>query len=46
MNKSEVLLKIKDIKDNIGLCCSITMEPDEVLCLLDDVELWVKNQKD
>jgi hypothetical protein len=37
---------IKEIKDNIGLCCSITMEPDEVLELLDKLEKWVKNQQD
>jgi len=43
MNKSEALSLLEEIKDNVGLCCSITMEPEEVLELLDKLENYIKN---
>ena len=38
MDKQGALSILKDIKENIHTCCAITMEPDQVLVLLDKLE--------
>ena len=43
MTKSEALSILEDIKDNINVCCAITMEPDEVLVLVDKLENYINN---
>ena len=43
MTKSEALSILEDIKDNINVCCAITMEPDEVLVLIDKLENYINN---
>ncbi len=41
------MLKIlEEIKENINVCCAITMEPDEVLDLLDKVEIYINETTD
>ena len=42
MTKSEALSILEDIKDNINVCCAITMEPDEVLDLIEKLEKYLK----
>ena len=32
---SEALKILEEIEENVGICCAITMEPDEVLLLID-----------
>ena len=44
MNKEQALLILKEIKDNVHSCCAITMEPDEVLVLLDKLEEYITNE--
>ena len=42
----EEALKILDeIKENVEVCCSITMEPDEVLILIDKLKIILENLK-
>lgn len=43
MEKSEALQIVEEIKENVHTCCAITMEPDEVLILLDKLENYIKN---
>ena len=42
MTKQEALDVLSEIKENIGVCCAITMEPDEVLELIDKIESYIK----
>jgi hypothetical protein len=42
MNKEQALELIQEIKDNVHSCCAITMEPDEVLVLLDKLQKYIK----
>ena len=42
MDKQEALKILGEIKENINVCCAITMEPDEVLELLDKIEVYIK----
>jgi len=43
VTKDEALSILEDIKDNINVCCAITMEPDEVLVLIDKLENYINN---
>ena len=40
-------LKILDeIEENINVCCAVTMEPDEVLELVDKLRKFLNEQRD
>lgn len=41
MTKEEALEILNEIKENVNVCCAITMEPDEVLELLEKLEDWI-----
>ena len=41
MGKQEALRILEQIKENINTCCAITMEPDEVLELIDKLESYI-----
>ena len=41
MDKQEALRILEEITDNISVCCAITMEPDEVLELLEKLESYI-----
>lgn len=42
----EKALEILDkIEENISVCCAITMEPDEVLALIDDLREILEEKK-
>ena len=45
MNKEEALDILEEVKDNVGICCAITMEPDEVLELIEKLEQFIQNSK-
>ncbi len=45
MDKYQALQLIKQIKENINICCAITMEPDEVLTLLDKLETYINGKQ-
>ena len=43
----EEAIKILDeIEENVGICCAITMEPDEVLLLIDRLKEILNKYKD
>ena len=44
MSKEEALEILEEIEENVGVCCAITMEPDEVLVLVDKLEEYI-NEK-
>jgi hypothetical protein len=44
MSKEEALEILEEIKENVNVCCAITMEPDEVLVLIDKLEDYL-NEK-
>lgn len=46
MNKEEALKTLEEIKENVNICCAITMEPDEVLYLLDKLENYINETTD
>ena len=45
MSKEEALEIIEEIKENVNVCCAITMEPNEVLVLIDRLESYIENGK-
>ncbi len=45
MSKEEALDILEEVKDNVNVCCAITMEPDEVLGLIEKLEEFIQNSK-
>jgi tetrahydromethanopterin S-methyltransferase subunit G len=43
---SEALKILEEIEENVGICCAITMEPDEVLLLIDRLKEILNKYKD
>ena len=43
MSKEEALEILEEIEENVGVCCAITMDPDEVLVLIDKLKKFLKN---
>ena len=43
MSKEEALEILEEIEENVGTCCAITMEPDEVLVLIDKLKKFLEN---
>ena len=37
---------LEEIEENVGLCCAVTMEPDEVLLLIDKLKEILEKYKD
>ncbi len=46
VSKDEALEILEEIKENINVCCAITMEPDEVLVLIDKLEKYLNDRID
>ena len=44
VDKQEALRILEEIEENINVCCAITMEPDEVLVLVDKLKNYIKNE--
>ena len=44
MSREEALELLEEIADNINVCCAITMEPDEVLELVDKLKEYLENE--
>jgi hypothetical protein len=44
VSRKEALKILEEIKENVGICCAITMEPDEVLNLLEKLEALIKSK--
>ena len=43
MSKEEAIEILSEIKENVNTCCAITMDPDEVLDLIEKLEEYLKN---
>ena len=43
MSKEEALEILEEIEENVNTCCAVTMEPDEVLLLIDKLKEYIKN---
>ena len=43
MSKEEVLKILEEVKENVNTCCAITMEPDEVLDLIEKIEKFIQD---
>ena len=41
MSKEEALLILQEVEENINTCCAITMEPDDVLVLIDKLKTCI-----
>jgi hypothetical protein len=44
VSREEALEILEEIADNINVCCAITMEPDEVLVLVDKLKEYLENE--
>ncbi len=43
MSKEEALEILEEMEENVGTCCAITMDPDDVLVLIDKLKEYIKN---
>jgi len=43
VKKTEALEVLEEIAENVNTCCAITMEPDEVLVLIDKLKSYIEN---
>ena len=41
----EALKILEEIEENVSICCAVTMEPDEVLELIDKLKIILKKYK-
>tara|TARA_Y100000592_G_C5263031_1_gene218230 strand:+ start:22 stop:177 length:156 start_codon:yes stop_codon:yes gene_type:complete len=41
----EALEILEEIEENVGVCCAVTMEPDEVLVLIDKLKEILEKYK-
>ena len=44
MSREEALEVLEEIAENVNTCCAITMEPDEVLVLIDKLKNYLENE--
>ena len=44
MSREEALEILEEIEENVNVCCAITMEPDEVLVLIDKLKTYLENE--
>lgn len=42
MTRDEALEILEQIEENVNVCCAITMDPDEVLELIDKLKDYLK----
>ena len=42
---SKALEILEEIEENVGICCAVTMEPDEVLELIDKLKEILEKYK-
>jgi len=44
MNKEKALQILEEIKENINVCCAVTMEPEDVLELIEKLKIYINEQ--
>ena len=44
MSSEEALLILEEIEENVNTCCAVTMEPDEVLVLIDKLKKYLNDR--
>ena len=44
MTKEAALEVLAAIEENVNTCCAITMEPDDVLVLIDILKEYIENE--
>jgi len=44
LDKLEALRILDDIEENVNTCCAITMDPDDVLILIDKLKSYINEQ--
>ena len=44
MSKEEALEVLEEIRENVNTCCAITMEPEEVLILIDQLKDFIEDK--
>tara|TARA_Y100000004_G_scaffold32770_1_gene34568 strand:- start:4270 stop:4401 length:132 start_codon:yes stop_codon:yes gene_type:complete len=42
VSREEALEILEEIEENVNTCCAITMEPDEVLVLIDKLKNYLE----
>jgi len=45
VSKEEALKILEEIEENVGVCCAITMEPDEVLVLIEKLKKFIEENE-
>ena len=45
MSREEALEILEEIEENVNVCCAITMEPDEVLVLIDKLKSYIEENE-
>ena len=43
MSREEAVKVLEEMEENVNTCCAITMEPDEVLVLIDKLKSYLKD---
>ena len=43
VSKEEAIEILEEIEENVGTCCAITMDPDDVLVLIDKLKEYIEN---
>ena len=44
--KKKALELLEEIRSNVGICCAVTMEPEEVEDLIDELEIIILQLND
>ena len=44
MNKETALETLETIRENINICCAITMDPEDVIILLDILKEYIETE--
>ena len=45
MEKQKMIKLLDEIEENVNTCCAITMEPDEVLVLIDKLKSYIEENE-
>ena len=46
MEFKEALEILEEIEENVSICCAVTMDPDDVLNLIDKLRKFLNEQRD